>query len=72
ITSKVGVAGEISDILNGFLVEELSVEEFLKRIEVIKKYKVIRDHYREYISKEVHRRFSVKLWKERMREALLS
>lgn len=72
ITSKVGVAGELCDILNGFLVAELNAEEFLKRIEVIKKYKVIRDHYREYISEEVHRRFSIELWKERMREALLS
>ncbi|SNZ11561.1 glycosyltransferase family 4 protein [Hydrogenobacter hydrogenophilus] len=72
ITSKSVVSEEIIDLLNGFLVAELSVEEFLRRIEVIKKYKVIRDHYREYISKEVRRRFSIELWKERMREALLS
>lgn len=72
ITLKVGVVREIEDLLQDFVVNQPDPKEFFDRIMVLKRFKVIRDYYKQVVSEEIHRRFSVELWKERMKKALLS
>jgi|GEM_PF-4517072 len=72
ITLRVGIVKEIEDLLQGLVVNQPDPKEFFDRIMVLKRFKVIRDYYKHVVSEEIRRRFSVELWKKKMKETLLS